>query len=631
MNHWGMKQLKFGLFFILMFFLSQCKPDNEVLTPSTRYEKLQQNLSNGWNTWDTYHIMNYVLLPQKISVSLSLVDADGKRVDKCQIGDRTAGNPLIIPGERTFDGKYTELSVMWNEHKLNIHTSSDGINNIILITPLGGNRQGMKVIVCPNKIWDSKAVVSVTDNVFSFSESDPESDFQLQGDVSGNIISTNNNEISVSADEPILICIGKKISLNDAKEKISQGKTELKNYKDSNTEGYRECFDAMQSVLAWDNIYSDELEKVITPVSRIWNSQRGGYVLFCWDAYFASMMLSHLNKELAYANIVEITNAQTPQGFIPNRVQSGNKYSYDHSQPPVGSLALWHIYQKYGDKWLLELLFDKLMKWNRWWYSTRNWDGLMCWGSNPYESNHKEWYPIPSRLASSLESGMDNTHMYDDVDFDMTRNLLCLQDVGLTSLYVMDCHNLALIAKELNRMSEYSELTERADMFSKNIQKLWCEEDGMFYNRDPRNGEFNKRTSPTNFYVMLAGAATQEQAKRIVNEHMLNPDEFGGDWLLPATPRNDPAFKDNNYWRGRIWAPLNFLVYLGMKNYDLPEETEKLVINSKELLMKGWREGRYVFENYNSVSGDGDDVRNSDKFYHWGALLGYMSILENLK
>lgn len=47
--------------------------------------------------------------------------------------------------------------------------------------------------------------------------------------------------------------------------------------------------------------------------------------------------------------------------------------------------------------------------------------------------------------------------------------------------------------------------------------------------------------------------------------------------------------------------------------------------------MKGWREGRYVFENYNSVSGDGDDVNNGDKFYHWGALLGYMSILEKME
>jgi hypothetical protein len=35
-----------------------------------------------------------------------------------------------------------------------------------------------------------------------------------------------------------------------------------------------------------------------------------------------------------------------------------------------------------------------------------------------------------------------------------------------------------------------------------------------------------------------------------------------------------------------------------------------------------------VHENYNSITGTGDDVNNSDRFYHWGALLGYVEYLE---
>jgi hypothetical protein len=37
----------------------------------------------------------------------------------------------------------------------------------------------------------------------------------------------------------------------------------------------------------------------------------------------------------------------------------------------------------------------------------------------------------------------------------------------------------------------------------------------------------------------------------------------------------------------------------------------------------------HVYENYNAVSGAGDDVMNADKFYHWGALLGFISFIEN--
>jgi len=36
----------------------------------------------------------------------------------------------------------------------------------------------------------------------------------------------------------------------------------------------------------------------------------------------------------------------------------------------------------------------------------------------------------------------------------------------------------------------------------------------------------------------------------------------------------------------------------------------------------------YIFENYNATTGRGDDVGSSDKFYHWGALLGYISLIE---
>ena len=35
-----------------------------------------------------------------------------------------------------------------------------------------------------------------------------------------------------------------------------------------------------------------------------------------------------------------------------------------------------------------------------------------------------------------------------------------------------------------------------------------------------------------------------------------------------------------------------------------------------------------MHENYNAITGTGDDVTSSDRFYHWGALLGYVEYLE---
>ena len=97
---------------------------------------------------------------------------------------------------------------------------------------------------------------------------------------------------------------------------------------------------------------------------------------------------------------------------------------------------------------------------------------------------------------------------------------------------------------------------------------------------------------------------------------------------MPSISRNDPAYEDQDYWRGRIWAPLNFLVYLAMRQARISSARKDLSQKSKELLLKEWLENGHVHENYNGTTGEGCDVINSDKFYHWGALLSLISLIE---
>jgi putative isomerase len=81
---------------------------------------------------------------------------------------------------------------------------------------------------------------------------------------------------------------------------------------------------------------------------------------------------------------------------------------------------------------------------------------------------------------------------------------------------------------------------------------------------------------------------TQKQADRIINGHFYNPDEFWGDYILQSIAFNDPAYKASDYWRGRVWGPMNFLVYLGLRNYKLENARKDLVAKSKELFIRQW-------------------------------------------
>ncbi|HUL80317.1 MAG TPA: trehalase family glycosidase, partial [Vicinamibacteria bacterium] len=387
-----------------------------------------------------------------------------------------------------------------------------------------------------------------------------------------------------------------------------------------------ELFTAMQTILAWNLVYDPENDRAISPVSRLWNANWGGYVLFDWDTYFAAFMYSLYDEDLAFANAVEVTKGWTRRGFVPNFASAYGLKSEDRSQPPVGSLMVREIHRRHPQRWFLEEVYDELLAWNRWWPGARGCGGALCWGSDP-EAQTLDGV-VHTWQAALYESGLDNSPMYDGVPFDPKANRLEQQDVGLTALYVADCRALAEIAGILGRTADVAELQARGDAYAAALRGLWDEKAGIYLDRRTDSGDPSPRLSPTHFYPLLAKVPTPEQARRMAKEHYFNPAEFHGDWVLPSIARNVKGFEDQDYWRGRIWGPMNFLVYLGLRNYDLPEARADLARRSNALLLKSWRSEGAIYENYNATTGAGNDVTSSDAFYHWGALLGVISLLE---
>jgi hypothetical protein len=68
---------------------------------------------------------------------------------------------------------------------------------------------------------------------------------------------------------------------------------------------------------------------------------------------------------------------------------------------------------------------------------------------------------------------------------------------------------------------------------------------------------------------------------------------------------------------------------MGLRKYNIGQSREDMVAKSKTLLLKTWDLKRDVYENYNATTGEGFDMGSSQKSYYWGALLGFMSFIEN--
>lgn len=607
--------------------------------PVRHYYKMLDSLRTGWNTWDTRSMFTQLYLPEAFSVKVALVDCDGNVADDLRAGNDRKDAAYVHPYDHVIDNSYSEVDATWHGVSVKLRATSEGDRLIMLLTPKEDNAAPKgRLRIKPEYAWPNFNQITWRDNLeldgksgFVFTTRDKH--VRMEGGITGGNISFEDGSYYCDAGQPVLIYTGDPVSLDLAEEILSEKK---RLFEDVQCAGYgvnKELYRAIHSILGWDTIYDPGDDIVVTPVSRNWNlrwsmvQDYGGYVLFDWDTYFASFMFSRVSRELAYSNAVELTKSVDQCGFVPKSRSDHNSLTGDCSQPPVGSLAVWNIYKRFNEKWFLELLYPRLLTWNRWWPDARQTDGLLCWGSNTKRMRLGERY-TGSKNSAVLESGLDNSTMYDEVKINPETGQLNLQDVGLTSMYVMDCEYLSKIAKELGHRRDARELRRRAKMFRKNIQRFWCEEDGMFYNIDTDSGEFNRHTSATNFYVLLADAATPAQAKRIVEEHLLNENEFWGEWVIPMTPKNEPGYQQQNYWRGRIWGPTNMLVFLGLRNYPDADVRKAFIDKSVRLMLKGWDEMGYIYENWNAITGEGGDRSNCDTFYHWGALMGFMALLE---
>ncbi len=601
---------------------------------NSQYDELKCRLAQGWNTWNTRSVLSHVLLPDAFALNLCIKEYVGRQyLKEGLIGRHHDFEERIFPGPHAYDGSYTELRLLWQGLEMIVQSAQKGEDLVILVTPLSSHKKPPLLVVEAGILWNHPGYVcQKRDHIKAKLNKKTVKVFATRESVFDPYLAVQTPYFSIPLDGPVGVSTGKprtieKIQAIIAKQKASQDARAQK-YGDLS-----EVYRAIQTCMAWDTIYEPEHDRVVSPVSRIWNVVWGGFVLFDWDTYFAALMAGLDHKDLAYANAIEMTRDKTESGFVPNFSTVANIKSRDRSEPPVGALCCWELFKRFGDTWFLEEVFDNLLEWNRWWHNHRQCDGLLCWGSDPYEPVTGAMFELDlggvnNRQGAAYEFGLDNSPMYDDIPFDPQTHLMQQADVGLMGMYIADCDCLAKIAKALNHAKIAKELLQRAETYRQSLQRLWDEPTGFFLNWRTDLKQFSHRISPMHFYALLGKGASTEQAQQMISEHFYNPDEFWGEWLIPTIARNDPAYPDQAYWRGRIWGPSNFIVYLSLRNYPLPEAIKDLAEKSKNLLMKNWLENGFVCENYCAETGIGGERIDSDRYYHWGGLLGMPALIE---
>ncbi|MBQ3489786.1 MAG: hypothetical protein IJA86_04275 [Clostridia bacterium] len=571
----------------------------------------QQSANHGWNTWYNDHILSHVLLPYGFSINLSFRKISNGDTLRSLVINRDS---TVRADFRSIDGSYTCLHIRHGNVPIKVESACKDGEQLILVTPEGYYTSDEQLIVETAFLWGCDGTL-IKENgklgaicpdgrrIQLYSNTAPY-DFYLPQLTSPSMFFTMNAPIVIST-FPCTTSQACKIV----------GESRLAVFEESQKYGtHAETYRAIQSGLGWNTVYDPIKKRVCTPVTRNWN--RGKKInLFCWDTFFGALMLSLENRKFSNLNIKAILDEMTEDGMIPNAEGS------HHSQPPVGSMVLEEIYHKNGDLDFLREVYPYLLRWNTWYYENRmTEEGYLCWGTGSYGKGKEDLF------GAKCESGMDNSPIFDDAVYDETRGLCMIADVGLSGLFIKDCRTLIYFSEILGYSENIEKLNSRLKRAQRALDSLWNEKDGIFENKDLMTGEFCQRLSPFNFFSLFSPSVSETQKNVIIKNYLLNETEFWGEYVLPSISKKDFAFSEQHYWRGRIWAPLNTIVYHALKDAKLYHEAKLLAEKSERLFLKVWEKERRIYENYSAVDGLGDSARQSDAFYHWGALLGYIAI-----
>ncbi|MBO5889578.1 MAG: hypothetical protein J6Q58_05525, partial [Clostridia bacterium] len=195
--------------------------------------------------------------------------------------------------------------------------------------------------------------------------------------------------------------------------------------------------------------------------------------MWLWDSVFHALAIVNYNQELAKDAIRAVLHQAQPNGFIPHMMNPID--CSDMTQPQVLAWGVWEVYKKTGDVEFLKESVDTIENFLNWSIKERdkNGNGLLEWFTDPEDTN-----------CRCGESGLDNSPRF-DVDQDMDA-------IDFSTWLARDAKYLSLIFNELGEVEKSTKWLEIYNNVSSKINELlWCEEDGVYYDR-LFDGNFSK-------------------------------------------------------------------------------------------------------------------------------------------
>lgn len=337
-------------------------------------------------------------------------------------------------------------------------------------------------------------------------------------------------------------------------------------------------------LLAYSYAWWVMANNLVKPLGRIYYEammpSMVNYVgMWLWDSAMHALAYRHIDPELARNQIRVMLDCQLPDGMLPDAVyDEGVIAEIDHpikaevTKPPILAWAALKLHETAPDADFLEEIYVPLVRWNAWWFSMNDddVDGLAQY-NHPYSS------------------GLDNNPLW---DYGMP-----VESPDLNTYLCVQMGSLAMIAEILGLDAEAAMWRKRSSaIVDRMIEDLWDDEKGVFQAMH-ENQPINVLT-PFNLYPLWTGQLPDHIREHLV-QHLVNPDEFWGEYAIPSVAYHDPHHDPVAMWRGPVWVNINYFFIEALHQVGEDLLAEELTKRTLDLI----RSHHGIYEYYNSQTG----------------------------
>lgn len=284
-----------------------------------------------------------------------------------------------------------------------------------------------------------------------------------------------------------------------------------------------------------------------------------------------------IDSTLSLDTLLSVMDMQLPDGLIPHL--TALDFHSQITQPPVLAWGFYEWYLKTGDKAPLEKNYEKLKRYLEWNRKNRGND----------ENHLYEWEVTDEPKCRCDECGMDNSPRFDNP-------------------VRMDCVDFScFMANEMAYMSKIAQAIGKADdakYFDGEFVKikdavnsrLYCEEDGLYYDREIESGELRKVKAVSSLLPLFAGLCDETAAQRLVGIYR----EYFKCSAGVSSVSLDDSLYGTDMWRGPVWINYNYFIAIGMKRYGMHREAAELVERTVATIADYYNMCGTVYEFYDS-------------------------------